>query len=167
MIGIFILGLIVQPLHKDTGFAGSVALAIIMLPLVARSTQEVLRLVPAPLREASDALGVDRWRSIITVDPAGGARRHRHGLDPGHRARGRRDGAAPGQQLHVRARTSPSIGSGRCRTSPCSILTASDSLNPSGFPRAWGAALVLLVLILIANIGARFLLARSKRKLTG
>ena len=38
-----------------------------MLPLVARSTQEVLRLVPAALREASDALGVDRWRSIITV----------------------------------------------------------------------------------------------------
>ena len=67
VIGIFVLGLIVEPLHKDSGFAGSVALAIIMVPLVARSTQEVLRLVPSPMREASDALGVDRWRSILTV----------------------------------------------------------------------------------------------------
>jgi ABC-type phosphate transport system permease subunit len=50
---------------------------------------------------------------------------------------------------------------------PVSILIASDSLNPAGFPRAWGAALVLLALILLANIGARLLFARSRRKLAG
>ena len=64
VVGIFVLGLIVEVQHKDSGFAGSVALAIVMLPLMARSTQEVLRLVPGTLREAADSLGVDRWRAI-------------------------------------------------------------------------------------------------------
>jgi ABC-type phosphate transport system permease subunit len=50
---------------------------------------------------------------------------------------------------------------------PVQILTASEALNPAGFATAWGAALVLVALILIANIGARFLLAHSRRKLTG
>ena len=50
---------------------------------------------------------------------------------------------------------------------PVLIFTASESADASGFTRAWGAALVLLTMILLANIGARTLLARSRRKLTG
>ncbi len=166
VIGIFILGLITQPLHKDTGFAGSVALAIIMLPLVARSTQEVLRLLPATMREASDALGVDRWRSIITVvvPTALG------GIVTGSILAIARAAGETAPLLVNDSTFGPHVTFnwfGPMPNIPVLILTASDSLNPAGFPRAWGAALVLLVLILIANVGARFLLARSKRKITG
>jgi phosphate transport system permease protein len=166
VIGIFILGLITQPLHKDTGLAGSVALAIIMLPLVARSTQEVLRLVPSPMREAADALGVDRWRSILTVilPTALG------GILTGSILAVARAAGETAPLLVNNSTFSPHVTAnwfGPMPNIPVLILTASDSLNPSGFPRAWGAALVLLVLILLANVGARFLLARSRRKLTG
>jgi phosphate transport system permease protein len=50
-----------------SGFAGSVALAVLMTPIVVRSTQEMLRLVPNELREASYALGVSKWRTIVKV----------------------------------------------------------------------------------------------------
>ena len=99
VIGIFIFGLIVLA-HQQSAIAGGVALAIIMLPLIARSTQEVLALVPETLREASFALGVSRWRTVRRPDHPGELRRHHHGRDARGRARRRRDGAAP---LHVRA----------------------------------------------------------------
>jgi phosphate transport system permease protein len=166
VIGIFILGLITLPLHKATGFAGSMALAIIMLPLVARSTQEVLRLIPASLREASDALGVDRWRSIVSVIlPAALG-----GIVTGSILAVARAAGETAPLLVNDATFTPRVTGnvfGPMPNIPVQILTASDSLNPSGFPRAWGAALVLLVLILIANVGARLLLARSRRKITG
>ena len=67
VVGLFVFGLIVIPERKASGFAGAVALSIIMLPLVARASQEVLLLVPGSLREAADALGVSRWRTVLTV----------------------------------------------------------------------------------------------------
>ena len=67
MVGLFVFGLLVKPLHKETGFAGSVALAIVMLPLIARSSQGVLEQVPSSLREAAEALGVSHWRTVIGV----------------------------------------------------------------------------------------------------
>lgn len=166
VIGIFILGLITLPLHKDTGFAGSVALAIIMLPLVARSTQEVLRLVPASLREASDSLGVDRWRSIVSVvlpTALGGI------VTGSILAVARAAGETAPLLVNDSTFTPHATVNvfGPMPNIPVQILTASDSLDPAGFPRAWGAALVLLALILIANVGARLLLARSRRKITG
>lgn len=165
VIGLFILGLITEPLHKDSGLAGSMALAIIMLPLVARSTQEVLRLVPPALREASDALGVDRWRSILTVvlPTALG------GIVTGSILAVARAAGETAPLLVNNSTFGPHITGnwfGPMPNIPVQILTASDSLNPAGFPRAWGAALVLLVIILIANVGARLLLARSRRKIT-
>jgi len=66
VIGIFVYGLFVLG-HGPSAFAGSFALAVIMLPLVARSTMEVLALVPGALREASLALGVPRWRTTLSV----------------------------------------------------------------------------------------------------
>lgn len=164
VIGIFVLGLIVKAQHKDSGFAGSVALAIIMVPLVARSTQEVLRLVPSPMREASDALGVDRWRSILTVIlPAAVG-----GIITGSILAVARAAGETAPLLVADSTFGPHLTFnwfGPMPNIPVSILTASDSLNPAGFPRAWGEALVLLALILLANIGARLLYARSRRKL--
>jgi phosphate transport system permease protein len=66
-IGLFVYVLLVVPLHSFSALAGAVALAILMLPLVMRTTEEMLRLVPGTLREASLALGVARWRTIVNV----------------------------------------------------------------------------------------------------
>lgn len=66
-VGLFVYVVLVAPLHSFSALAGSVALAILMLPLVTRSTEEMLRLMPASLREAGLALGVPRWRVVLTV----------------------------------------------------------------------------------------------------
>jgi phosphate transport system permease protein len=67
LIGIFVFTFLVLPFHKFSAFAGSVALAIIMLPVVMRTTEESLHLVPNSLREASLALGVPMWRTVLSV----------------------------------------------------------------------------------------------------
>jgi phosphate transport system permease protein len=66
VIGVFVFGLLVVA-HGQSGFAGSFALAIIMVPLLARTTQEMLLLVPKELRDASHALGISRWRTIVGI----------------------------------------------------------------------------------------------------
>lgn len=165
VIGLFVFGLMVAPEKSDSGFAGSVALAILMLPLIARSAQEVLMTVPGGLREASDALGVDRWRSILTVIlPSALA-----GIVTGTilavaRAAGETapllivDGTfTPATTVQIFGHAVPNI--------PVLIFQSAESTNPNGFRSAWGAALVLLALILIANIGARLLLARNRRRM--
>jgi phosphate transport system permease protein len=65
--GLFILSLMLMLDLQPFGFAGSLALAILMMPVVVRSTEEMLKLVPNELREASLALGVPRWRTILKV----------------------------------------------------------------------------------------------------
>ncbi|MCF3136132.1 phosphate ABC transporter permease PstA [Streptomyces olivochromogenes] len=65
--GLFILSLMLIFDMQPFGFAGSLALAILMMPVVVRSTEEMLKLVPNELREASLALGVPKWRTILKV----------------------------------------------------------------------------------------------------
>ncbi|MFD4971985.1 phosphate ABC transporter permease PstA [Streptomyces sp. NPDC058424] len=65
--GLFILSLMLIFKMQPFGFAGSLALAILMMPVVVRSTEEMLKLVPNELREASLALGVPKWRTILRV----------------------------------------------------------------------------------------------------
>ena len=67
VIGIFAWTWIVRPAGKFTAFAGGVALACILAPIVARTTEEMVRLVPNSLREAALALGYPRWRTSLTV----------------------------------------------------------------------------------------------------
>lgn len=67
IVGLFIYGLVVVPMGSFSAFAGAVALSIILLPGVARITDEMLALVPASVREASYALGVPRWRTTMRV----------------------------------------------------------------------------------------------------
>ena len=103
---------------QQSGFAASIALAIIMVPLIARGSQEVLLLVPNNLREAADALGVSRWRTVLTVilPSAVGRHRHRDRPRPGPRRRGDR-AADPGHVGVRRQRRSRSTRSKRCPTS--------------------------------------------------
>ncbi|AWW38837.1 MULTISPECIES: phosphate ABC transporter permease PstA [Streptomyces] len=65
--GLFILSIMLMADMQPFGFAGSLALAILMMPVVVRSTEEMLKLVPNELREASLALGVPKWRTILKV----------------------------------------------------------------------------------------------------
>ena len=67
VIGVVAYGLIVVPMHHFSALAGSVALAILMIPTLARATEEMVRLVPNTLREASLALGVPAWRTSVSV----------------------------------------------------------------------------------------------------
>jgi phosphate transport system permease protein len=164
VIGLFAFGLLVVG-HHQSGFAGALALSIIMLPLIARATQEVLALVPHSLREAADALGVSRWRAvrgIVLPTALGGI------LTATVLAVARAGGeTAPliftssifsnGVSLHLFGQALPNI--------PVYIFTASESADPYGFARAWGAGLVLLTFILVASLGGRALLTHSRSKL--
>jgi phosphate transport system permease protein len=67
VIGIFAYAVIVRPMHGFSALAGSFALAVIMIPLVTRTTEEMVKLVPRELREAALALGVPRWRTSLSV----------------------------------------------------------------------------------------------------
>ena len=67
LIGIFVFTVLVLPFRQYNAFAGSVALAVIMVPVIMRTTEEILRLVPDTLREASFALGVSRWRTVLWI----------------------------------------------------------------------------------------------------
>ena len=165
VVGVFVFGLLVAG-HQQSAFAGALALAIIMLPLIARSTQEVLLLVPKSLRDAADALGVTRWRSIkgVIIPTAMGGIVTATVLAMA-RAAGE---TAPlllvcsiyGNTVQVNpfGHTLANI--------PVTIFTLSEQADAGGVTRAWGAALVLLTVILLANIGARALLARSRAKIT-
>ncbi|HXW58539.1 MAG TPA: phosphate ABC transporter permease PstA [Solirubrobacteraceae bacterium] len=164
IIGLFVFGLMVNH-HHQSGIAGAVGLSIVMLPLIARSTQEVLALVPHTLREASEALGMSRWRTVGgVVLPAASGGIVTGTILAGARAAGE---TAPlllattvfanGYTLDFFGKAVPNI--------PIMIFTLSEEASPIGFTRAWGAAFVLLVFILLANIGARALLARSRAKM--
>lgn len=67
VIGVFVYGLLVRPLGEFSGLAGAVALAVLMLPIITRTTDEMLQLVPTSLREAALALGAPPWKMITSV----------------------------------------------------------------------------------------------------
>ncbi len=67
VIGVFAWTWLVRPMHHFSGLAGSVALAVLMVPMIARTTEEMVRLVPHSLREAALALGYARWRTSLRV----------------------------------------------------------------------------------------------------
>jgi phosphate transport system permease protein len=166
VIGLFVFNLMVN--HSgDTGVAGSVALSIVMVPLIARSSQEVLLLVPRALREAAEALGVPRWRTTLgIVLPAA-----RSGIVTGTilalaRAAGETAPLLLCDNIFNDAHTTVNIFGIGTPNIPVFILDQTDLSSPQAFAQAWGAALVLLTLILTLNIGARIWLARSATRLT-
>lgn len=162
VIGIFVYGLFVLG-HGQSALAGSFALACIMLPLVARSTIEVLLLVPSALREASLALGVARWRttlSIVLPQTIGGivtgtvlavAR------VAGETAPLLFTSSLVGTQLHWDPHHA-------LQTVPVAIYELSESPNPDDHARAWAAALVLLLFILATSLVARWLATRHRER---
>jgi phosphate transport system permease protein len=67
IIGLFVYAILVVPMGHFSAWAGSVALAIIMIPVIVRTTEDMLNLVPSALREAAAALGAPKWKIIVTV----------------------------------------------------------------------------------------------------
>jgi phosphate transport system permease protein len=165
VVGLFVYGLIVIPQHKESGFAGAVALSIVMLPLMARASQEVLLLVPGSLREAADALGVNRWRTVLTVIlPAAVG-----GLVTGAilaiaRAAGETAPLLICNSIYNPNATTFDLFHG-VPSIPMYIYTTFDLPLAGAVARTWAAALVLMIFILLANIGARVVLARSRAKM--
>ncbi|MDX6296318.1 MAG: phosphate transport system permease protein [Nocardioidaceae bacterium] len=139
------------------GFAGSVALSVLMIPLVVRSAEEMLKLVPRDLREASYALGVPKWRTITKVVlPTAVA-----GIVTGVTIAIARVIGETAPLLIICGFTDSTnfnVFNGRIMTLPVYIYE--EFKNP-GFPpqfstdRAWGAALVLTVIIMVLSLAAR------------
>jgi phosphate transport system permease protein len=162
-VGIFVYGLLVLG-HGQSGLAGSCALAIVMLPFVSRSTIELLALVPSSLREAGLGLGAPRWRTTL-------------GVVLPHASGGILTGAVLAV-ARVSGETAPLllttsiVGQGTSwnplhalQSVPLAIYELSDSHVPSDHTLAWAAAFVLIVFILVVSLSARWLAARSRRKL--
>jgi phosphate transport system permease protein len=163
VVGFFVFGLLVIG-HGQSALAGAFALAVLMLPLVARTTIEVLALVPNSLREAALGVGAPRWRAtlgIVLPQTIGGV------LTGATLAVARVAGeTAP--LLFTSSLVSNSIAwnpSHALQTVPVAIFELSESPDPADHARAWAAALVLLLFILVASLSARWLATRSRRKI--
>jgi phosphate transport system permease protein len=159
VVGVFCYALLVVPFHGYSAMAGIVALTVIMVPVIARNTEEILRLVPASVREGALALGMPRWRVILTVLVRAGL----GGLVTGIVLAVAR-GAGETAPLLLTALGSRLVNVGRLTepidTLPTFIYTNSGQPSPVLVGQAWAAALILLIVVLTANIVVRVLTRR-------
>lgn len=171
VIGIFVFTLCVKvklPIvgwgHHQSAIAGGLALAIIMLPLVARSTMEVLRLVPNQLREASYALGVSKWQTVLrVVVPTSFG-----GILTGTTLAVARAAGETAPLLFTCAIAGQLVDwnpAHSVQSIPLTIFQYSESADPNLHQQAWAAAFVLILFVLVTSLVARLLLERSRRKL--
>jgi phosphate transport system permease protein len=155
IIGIFVYTILVLPVGRNSGLAGGFALALIMIPIVARTTEEMIRLVPNSIREGALALGAPQWR--VTWDivlPAAAS------------------GIATGAMLavaRISGETAPLLFTALGNRfynlfvdQPMASLTVqiyNYAIGPFDVEHrmAWAATLVLVTLILLINIIVRFL----------
>jgi phosphate transport system permease protein len=162
VFGLFIYIVLVISHVGGSGFAGwkgALALSLLMLPIVIRSSEVVLTLVPASLREAALALGAPRWRIIwkVVLPTA------RSGLVTGSLlavARGMGETAPLLFTVSVAAALTGNLNS-EMNSLPLQIFTDITSPRDVIVTRAWGAALTLVALVLILNVVARLISRRS------
>jgi phosphate transport system permease protein len=161
VIGIFVYTVVVEPVGGFSTLAGAVALAIIMIPLVTRTTEEMILLVPAELREAALALGVPHWRTTLSVV-----------------ARAAASGIATGIILaiaRIAGETAPLLFTAfgnrfwsTALTQPIASLTVqvyTYAISPfADWQRqAWAGALVLTAIVLVLEVGVRRITRGSAR----
>jgi phosphate transport system permease protein len=159
VMGIFAYALIVLPMQHFSALAGGAALGIIMIPIAVRSTEEFLRAVPNNLREAALALGATKWRAVVTVVIPAAMRGIITGIMLG--------------VARVAGETAPllftafsnrfwSPGWNQPTASlPVMIYTYAISPYEDWHQQAWAGGLVLLALVLVTNVAARFILHRE------
>jgi phosphate transport system permease protein len=159
---IFTVWVIPQGLNGTSGFAGSLALACLMLPLVIRSTYEMLKLVPNHLREASYALGATKSRVTLTVVlPAAVS-----GIVSGSLlaiARAAGETAPLLFTIGAVESTNSNLFSGATTSLPSQIFSNALSPYVGAEARAWGAALTLIAIAFILLFVARIVTARFTR----
>lgn len=161
VVGVFAYALLVRPLHSFSALSAGVALAIIMVPVVARSAEEALKLVPASQREAALALGITRWRSVVSVVVPGAMTGIITGIVLG--------------VARIAGETAPlmftALGnnfgfSGLLKpiaALPLQIFNYAMSAYPDWQQQAWAGAFVLIVLVLGLSIAARWLSGRRRK----
>lgn len=158
VVGIFVYSLAVLPVKHFSAYAGGLALGVMMVPIMTRSTEEFLRAVPRSLREASLALGATKWVTVVRVVLPAGMRGIVTAAMLGlARVAGE---TAPllftalGNRFWSRSLGDPTA------SLPVMIYTYAISPYEDWQRQAWAAGLVLLALVLAANVLARLLLGR-------
>jgi phosphate transport system permease protein len=185
VIGLFAYAILVKPMGHYSGFAGAVAMAMLMLPTIIRTTEEMLKLVPHTLREASLGLGAPEWRtSLSVVLPAAMS-----GIVTGlllavSRAAGE---TAPllftalGNERYdlvqiVQSGVAQKLGiieiikrifDQPVDSLPLTLWKYAQQPYPERIQQSWAAALVLMIVILLINIFARLWVESRKRRLQG
>lgn len=185
VVGVFVYGLVVVPMGHYSGLAGGAALAVIMLPTIIRTTEEMLKLVPGTLREASLGLGAPEWKTSLSVLFPAAA----NGILTGFllalaRAAGE---TAPllmtalgnerfdlGQIVRGGVQNHQSIFAiiGRVINAPVDSLPLTlwkyaQQPYPERVEQSWAVALVLMIFVLVINITARVWAQGQARKMRG
>ena len=162
IVGLFIYTLLVMTTGNFSGFAGSVALAIIMFPVILRTTEDMLCMVPNALRESALAIGAPRWRITLAVV----FRSAKNGLTTGVLLAVARVAGETAPLLFT-ALTSDAWPTGFF-TQPTANLTVTMTEYATNSPfaemhvRAWGAAFLITAAVLTLNIFCRTILREKK-----
>ena len=154
-VGIFVYSLVVLRAKHFSAFAGGVALGVLMLPTVTRTTEELLRLVPESLREAALGLGLPKWRVTLRVM----LRTAAPGIATGVMLAVARVAGETAPLLFT-AFSNPFWSSGLNEpTASLPVIIYNYAVSPyeEWHRQAWAAALVLLLLVLLLNVSARLL----------
>jgi phosphate transport system permease protein len=140
---------------QRVAFSVSLALALLMIPVVVRSTEEMLKLVPNELREASYALGVPKWKTIVRIVLPTAASGIATGILLGL-ARVMGETAPLIILAPYTAFINTNMFSGNMAALPTLVFTNFGSNIPAQNDRMWAAALTLIVLVLLLNLAGRF-----------
>jgi phosphate transport system permease protein len=165
VMGLFIYTLVVLNTRERTGFAGALALACLMLPIVIRTTDQMLSLVPQELREGSYALGSRKARTIRTVVLPNAA----PGIVSGALlAVARAAGETAPLLFTIGTVTETNTNLFKGQNTALSVQIFNNAISPytPAQDRAWGAALTLIVIVFIATIAARLVTAFFARRQT-
>jgi phosphate transport system permease protein len=160
--GLFVLAFWIFVLHQGfSGLAGAIALAIIELPVVVRTSEEMIRLVPGALREASYALGIPKWRTILQIVlPTAST-----GITTGVMlAIARVIGETAPVLLVVGNNNFLNNNAFKGDQGSIGVFIFQNATSPSNFnvQRAWGAALTLILIVVVLYVAARLLTRRNQ-----
>jgi len=157
LIGLFIYQILVAPFGGFSGFAGAMALAILVIPIVVRTTEDMLRLIPVSLREASIALGAPRWKTTVFIC----YRAALDGLLTGVLLAVARVAGETAPLLFTSLGNSDYAGLGSAMASlPVTIYQYAASAFDDWVQLAWTGALLITLGVLAINVVARLLVRR-------
>jgi phosphate transport system permease protein len=163
VIGLFVYSVVVLTMHHFSGLAGAIALSLIMLPIIARTSEEMFKIVPRRMREGTMALAMPRWRAITSVYiPTVAA-----GIMTGIVLAVSRAVGETAPLLFTALGSSFVVTDLNRPMSALPLYMFQNALN-IGFPaareRAWAAALTLVAIVLIFNVLGRWLASRTARR---